>query len=93
MKNIRHIGTALLLVTLVGCAAIAQQGSGLKLSSADIMKMDLNKDGKLTKDEYLLVMGKMFDAHAGAKGYCTPDEGMAVMRELQDFSFLNKYSN
>ena len=38
MKNIRHIGTALLLVTLVGCSAMAEQGSGSKLSRADIMK-------------------------------------------------------
>ena len=45
MKNIRHISTALLLVTLVGCSAMAQQGSGSKLSRADIMRMDVNKDG------------------------------------------------
>lgn len=48
-------------------------------------KMDVNQDGKLSKDEFLAAMGAIFDKQAGAKGYCTPSEAAAVEKEMQKF--------
>jgi hypothetical protein len=56
------------------------------LKSADAIKaMDTNRDGKLTKDEYLAAMGKVFDKHAGTKGYCTPDEAAKVIQGITSY--------
>ena len=52
-------------------------------SAQSIRKMDTNRDGKLTKDECLAAMGAVFDKHAGAKGYCTPEEAGEALKELQ----------
>ncbi len=72
---------------LLGLAVLASNpgfAADPDLKSAEsIKKMDTNRDGKLTKDEYLAAMGAVFDKHAGAKGYCTPEEAREVMRALQ----------
>lgn len=91
MKRLNTILSSMLL----GVAVVASSPSFAQTSplSADaIRKMDLNKDGRLTKDEYLKAMTAVFDAHAGPKGYCTPEEAQQVMRSIQDYSFLNKYN-
>ena len=49
--------------------------------------MDMNKDGKLTKDEFLAALSKVFDKHAGAKGYRTPDEAAGVMATINTMFF------
>lgn len=83
----------LLGAAILGFAVLASTPTlAQTISNADIMKMDTNKDGRLDRSEYLAAMIKVFDAHAGAKGYCTPTEAMAVMKEIQDYSFLNKYN-
>ncbi len=51
-------------------------------SSAEISKMDLDKDGKVTRREFLTTMVDVFDKHAGAKGYCTADEIAKVKNDL-----------
>jgi hypothetical protein len=51
-------------------------------NSVNIKKMDANHDGKLSKQEYLAAMGAIFDKHAGAKGYCTPEEAEAVRMDM-----------
>lgn len=79
---------------LLGLAVLASNpgfaaDTGLKSAEA-IRKMDTNRDGKLTKDEFLAAMGAVFDKHAGAKGYCTPEEADKVTKELQQsWSGLN----
>jgi hypothetical protein len=84
------LGLALASPTL----AYAQQG--LVKSPAEqqrlLMKMDANKDNRISKQEYLAAMGAVFDKHAGAKGYCTPDEAMAVMSKIDDRSFLTDFN-
>ena len=73
---------------LLGLAVLASNpgfaaGDPNLKSAESIKKMDANRDGKLTKDEYLVAMGAVFDRHAGPKGYCTPEEARDVMKELQ----------
>lgn len=51
-------------------------------SAQSIKKMDTNRDGRLSKSEYLAAMGAIFDKHAGAKGYCTPEEAEAVRIDM-----------
>lgn len=74
---------------LLGLAVLAANPSvaaGPNLDSAQsIQAMDTNRDGRLTKDEYLAAMGTLFDKHAGAKGYCTPDEVREVQEEIRGF--------
>jgi hypothetical protein len=75
-------------------ASFAQQGL-VKTETEQqrlLMKMDTNKDGRITKQEYLAAMGAVFDKHAGAKGYCTPEEAMTLMRKIDDRSFLTDYN-
>lgn len=80
--SVKSLGGAALL----GLAVLASNpgfAAEPNLKSAEsIRKMDTNRDGKLTKDEYLAAMGAVFDKHAGAKGYCTPEEVNAVMKEM-----------
>ena len=82
IKSLVHAG-------LLGFAIIASSPSFAQLSSptseAAFKAMDKNKDGKLTKAEYLEAMGKIFDKHAGAKGYCTPAEAAGVVKDTIDY--------
>jgi len=90
--NLKTIVSSILL----GVAVVAASPSFAQtrpMTAEEIRKMDLNKDGRLTKDEFLKFMGAVFDAHAGAKGYCTPEEAQQVMREIQDYTFINRYNN
>lgn len=52
-------------------------------SAEGFKKMDVNRDGKLSKDEFLAAMGAIFDKQAGAKAYCTPNEAAAVQKDIQ----------
>lgn len=42
--------------------------------SAEISKMDIDKNGIVMRAEFLTSMISVFDKHAGAKGYCTAEE-------------------
>jgi hypothetical protein len=86
------IGTALLGSAILASGASLAQASRV-LTNAEIMRMDLNKDGRVTKDEFLSAMGKVFDDQAGAKGYCSADDMRAIMKAMQDYSYLDKYNN
>jgi hypothetical protein len=43
-------------------------------ANSPVWSMDVNKDKKVTKEEYLAFYAKMFDKAAGKKGYCTYEE-------------------
>ncbi len=86
------VSSMLLAVAVVASSPSFGQTFPLPLSAEHIRKMDSNKDGRLTKDEFLKAMGAAFDTHAGAKGYRTPEEAQQVMKSIQDYSFLNKYN-
>jgi hypothetical protein len=94
MKLRSIVAPALVSLALAAPAALAQQG--LVKSDAEqqrmLMRMDTNKDNRISKQEYLAAMGAVFDKHAGAKGYCTPDEAMAVMKKIDDRSFLTEFN-
>jgi len=54
--------------------------------TSNVKAMDANRDGKVTKDEYLAAMGATFDKAAGAKGYCTYEEIAEALNKLpRDF--------
>lgn len=80
---------SLVNAALLGIAVIASSPSFAELSGptsvAAFKAMDVDKNGKLTKAEYLAAMGKIFDKHAGAKGYCTPDEAAGVVKDTLQY--------
>lgn len=94
MRQINVI--SLVRAGLLGIAIIASSPSFAQLSSptseAAFRAMDKNKDGKLTKAEYLEAMGKIFDKHAGAKGYCTPEEAAGVVKDTVQFYDQGRYT-
>lgn len=89
--NLKTVVSSMLLAVAV-VASSPSFGQSAPLTAAAIRKMDLNKDGRLTKDEYLKAMGAVFDVHAGAKGYCTPEEAEQVMRSIQNNSWIERYN-
>lgn len=91
MNAKRVVGTALLGLAIFASAPLMAQGTRA-LTKAEFTQLDSNKDGRLSKDEFMAGIGKVFDEHAGAKGYCTMDEAAAVMRKVQDYSYLEKSS-
>jgi hypothetical protein len=73
--NLKTLGRGLILVTaLVGTSSFAASHAAGEMKASDMMKMpmmDSNKDGMVSKDEFLAAMGKIFDMKAkemGAKG-------------------------
>lgn len=81
---------------LLGFAVIASSPSFAQLASptgeAAFRAMDTNQDGKLVKTEYLAAMGAIFDKHAGAKGYCTPEEAAGVVKETVQFYNQSRFA-
>mgnify|MGYP003478492555 CR=1 FL=1 len=59
-------------------AALTIGSAGFALAdvpaNSPVWSMDVNKDKKVTKEEYLAYWAKMFDKAAGSKGYCTYEE-------------------
>lgn len=86
------IGTALLGAAILVSGPSLAQASRI-LTNAEIREMDLNNDGRLTKDEFLGTMGKAFDDQAGIKGHVTADSVRATRNRVQDYSYLDRYSN
>lgn len=83
--QMKSLGAAVLLGLAV-VAASPSIAAGPNLDTAQsIQAMDTNRDGRLTKDEYLAAMSAIFDKHAGAKGYCTPDEVREAQEEIRGF--------
>ena len=76
LKLTAFLGSAILgMALMAGSPAHAQ-------SPAVTMKMDLNKDGRVSREEFLSVMTEVFNKHSGGKDYCTPEEAAKVMREI-----------
>lgn len=75
--------TALAFALATGFAANSAYADVPK-AVANVAVMDTNKDGKISKQEYLAFMGKAFDESAGAKGYCTFEEVNKGFRNLQE---------
>lgn len=50
----------------------------------NVAVMDTDKNGQVSKQEYLAFMGKAFDSVAGAKGYCTYEEITKGFKNLQE---------
>ncbi len=75
---------------MIGAAAAA--GTAATMARADLPKaqrvnvkdMDVNRNGRIEKDEYLAFMGRMFDQAAGVKGYCTFEEVADGFKRLND---------
>jgi hypothetical protein len=74
-KRLGKSATIIALVMALGAGFTAAPAQADTPSQPwSIKAMDANKDGKVTKSEYLEFMGKQFDKSAGAKGYCTFEE-------------------
>lgn len=82
MKASSLISAAALGVSLMFITPVYAQ------SSAEISKMDIDKDGKVTRSEFLTSMVTVFDKHAGSKGYCTADEAKLVKADI-DTMYVN----
>ncbi|PKO72183.1 MAG: hypothetical protein CVU20_03270 [Betaproteobacteria bacterium HGW-Betaproteobacteria-14] len=72
MKLIKIASALALGVALVGGGV----GSALAdiPANSPVWAMDVNKDKKISKEEFLAYQAKMFDKTAGSKGYCTYEE-------------------
>lgn len=70
------LGAVILDVALLAASPVYAQ------SSKEISKMDLNKDGKVTRSEFMATMIEVFDKHAGGKGYCTVEETLKVKADI-----------
>lgn len=73
---------------LVGAFALGSPVAMAQANPAITAKMDLDKDGNVSRVEFLTVMTQIFDKHAGGKDYCTPAEAMLVKRDI-DQLYIN----
>jgi hypothetical protein len=73
-KQLRKSATAIALLMALGAGFAATPALADLPSKQDVKEVDANKDGKVSKQEFLAFMGKRFEQTAGAKGYCTYEE-------------------
>jgi hypothetical protein len=82
--NLKTLTRTLLVATIVGSAGTLAHAEGDIYSRLMSMReMDHNKDGMISKDEFLEMVGKLWDMKAGEmkgrNGMLTPDQ----LQELQ----------
>ncbi len=80
-----------LLLALGGGLTAGAALADVPSKPADLRVMDTNKDGKVSKEEYLAFMGKLFDQAAGAKGYCTFEEIDHAFRSMPQKYWVPAY--
>jgi hypothetical protein len=70
--NVKTLGRGLIVVAaLVATSSFAASHAAGEMKAGDMMKMpmmDTNKDGMVSKEEFLAAMGKAFDMHAKSMG-------------------------
>jgi hypothetical protein len=70
--NVKTLGRGLILVSaLVATSSFAASHAAGEMKASDMMKMpmmDTNKDGMVSKEEFLAAMGKIFDMKAKEMG-------------------------
>jgi hypothetical protein len=85
MNRRQSISTLASAALAVGALASSAAYADLpKAQQVNVKDMDANKNGRIEKDEYLAYMSRMFDAAAGSKGYCTFQEVVDSMRQLNN---------
>lgn len=82
MSPIKSASVLLLAVALTGGPSINAVLADLPSKPQSVKVMDLNKNGKIEKREYLAFMGAEFDKLSGAKGYCTYNEVKTGLKDM-----------